>query len=342
MATINMRQWAQSIIKGNRRIAIPIMTHPGIEFIDKKVSEAVCSGETHFDAINALDKHYPAAACTTIMDLTVEAEAFGAIVLIPENEIPTVTGRLLSSFGDVHNLQVPGLTKGRIPEFLKACKLAAENIQDKPIFGGIIGPFSLAGRLYDMSELMIACYCEPDTANLLLSKCTAFLKQYCVEMKKQGVQGIFIAEPAAGLLSNEGCSEFSSRYVKEIVDLIQDDFFMVILHNCGNTGHCTSAMSETGAMAYHFGNKIDMIDALKNCPADSLVMGNLDPVSLFKTATPEEMKTATLELLSATADYPNFILSSGCDIPPHILLENIDAFYEALKDFNSKQQSGTN
>ena len=43
-------------------------------------------------------------------------------------------------------------------------------------------------------------------------------------------------------------------------------------------------MVATGAAAYHFGNKIDMVEALKEVPADSLAMGNLDPVSLFKAA----------------------------------------------------------
>ena len=90
-------------------------------------------------------------------------------------------------------------------------------------------------------------------------------------MKERGAAGVIIAEPAAGLISNEDCSEFSSKYVKEIVDKVQDDHFMVVLHNCGNTGHCTQAMLEAGAMAYHFGNKIDITEALKQCPEDVLV-----------------------------------------------------------------------
>lgn len=336
MKNINMRAWVHNIINGRKRVAIPIMTHPGIEFIGKSVSETVCNGNIHFEAIKALDEKYPAAACTTIMDLTVEAEAFGATVLIPENEIPTVTGRLLSSQEDVEKLTIPDLTKGRLPEYILANKLAAESITDKPVFGGIIGPFSLAGRLFDMSELMIACYCEPEMAELLLSKCSTFLKEYCIEIKKQGVQGIIIAEPAAGLLSNDGCSEFSSRYIKPIVEAVQDDNFMVILHNCGNTGHCTSAMVETGCMGYHFGNKIDMVAATEGCPKDALSMGNLDPVTLFKAATSQEMKATTLELLNTMAKYRNFILSSGCDIPPYTPHENIEAFYEALTEFNNR------
>ena len=96
---------------------------------------------------------------------------------------------------------MPSLEAGRVPQYLLAERLVAESIQDKPIFGGCIGPFSLAGRLFDLSEMMMAIYTEPDTITLLLEKCTAFLKSYCQAIKETGVQGVIIAEPAAGLIS---------------------------------------------------------------------------------------------------------------------------------------------
>ena len=338
MNNMNMRSWMQSVINSKERIAIPVMTHPGIELIGKTVFEAVSDGNVQFEAIKALDKKYPSAACTVIMDLTVEAEAFGATVNFSENEVPTVVGRLVSDGESVEKLQVPDLTAGRIPQYILANKLTAGYSKDKPVFGGIIGTFSLAGRLYDMSELMLACYCEPETTALLLKKCTEFLTNYCLELKKQGVNGVVIAEPAAGLLSNEECSEFSSQYIRQIVETVQDDNFIVLLHNCGNTGHCTAAMLETGVRAYHFGNKIDMVKALNDCPPDVLVMGNLDPVAIFKTATPEVVRAATLELLNATSGYPNFVLSSGCDVPPHTSQANIEAFYGALDEYNQMKK----
>lgn len=330
----NMSRWMEDILVNKTRIAIPIMTHPGIELIGKTVYEAVSNGQVHFEAIKALDDKYPSAACSVIMDLTVEAEAFGAEIDFPKDEIPNVIGRLLTDRKAIEGMIIPDMTKGRLQEYLKANRLTCEAITDKPVFGGMIGPFSLAGRLYDMSEFMMACYCEPDMANLLLTKCTDFLITYCQELKKQGIQGVIIAEPAAGLMSNEGCEEFSSRYVKRIVDVVQDDDFIVILHNCGNTGHCTEAMIAAGARAYHFGNKIDMVDALRDCPPDVLIMGNIDPVTLFKSATPEIMKEATLELLQKAEGYRNFILSSGCDVPPHTPHANIEAFYLALEEYN--------
>lgn len=332
-----MKKWTEEVLKIPQRLAIPIMTHPGIELLGKSVKEAVTDGNIHFEAIQKLNDIYPSAACTVIMDLTVEAEAFGAEIIFPEDEIPSVVNRLVSDRESVDKLAIPTLSAARIPQYLLANRLASEQITDKPIFAGCIGPCSLAGRLYDMSEFMMACYCDPETAKALLEKCTAFLINYCKALKEQGVDGVVIAEPAAGLLSGEGCQEFSSDYVRQIVESVQDDNFIVVLHNCGNKGQCTEAMVNSGAAALHFGNVIDMNETLQQCPSDILVMGNLDPVGLFKDASSETVEQTTLALLSKTESYPNFILSSGCDIPPHTPHANIKAFYKALDQFNSQK-----
>ncbi len=333
---INMQKWVQSVIDNPKRSALPIMTHPGIELIGRKVLDAVTDGEVHFEAIKALCERYPqAAASTVIMDLTVEAEAFGAQISFSDDEVPSVIGRLVSNAEQVAALKVPEITAGRVPEYLKANRLSAE-LGGKPLFAGCIGSFSLAGRLYDMTEIMMGMYVEPDVIKVLLEKCTEFLIQYAKALKETGANGLIIAEPAAGLLPDDACSEFSSVYVKRIVDAVQDENFMIVLHNCGNKGHCTQAMLQTGAMGYHFGNEMDMTAALNDCPDNVLVMGNLDPVQMFKMATPEKMYEAATALLKKAEGHKNFVLSSGCDTPPEVPFANIDAFYKALADYNAK------
>lgn len=330
-----MNTWIKQIMDSPTRVAIPIMTHPGIEEIGKNILDAVTDGEVHFQAIRAVTEAYDTAACTVIMDLTVEAEAFGSGISMPVHEIPSIVGRLVDGEEAVNQLQIPSLAVGRVPEYLKANRLAVEQIH-KPVLSGCIGPFSLAGRLYDMSEMLVGIYIEPDVILALLDKCTQFIISYCRELKAIGATGVVIAEPAAGLLSDEDCQAYSSAFVKRVVEAVQDDTFTVILHNCGNTGHCTQAMIETGAAALHFGNAVNMMETLKMCPSHLLVMGNIDPVGVLKQATPEGVYQATAALLEATASYRNFVLSSGCDMPPLVPAENIRAFYQALADFNSK------
>ena len=332
---MNNKEWISKIIGDSERYSIPIMTHPGIEMIGCTVSDAVRNGKIHAQAVSALSSKYPSKASTVIMDLTVEAEAFGCEIEFPENDMPHIRGRLVDSAG-VEGLQIPDMSAGRIQEYITANKTAVSMITDKPVFAGAIGPFSLAGRLFDMTEIMMSCYLEPETVALLLEKCTQFTTSYCNELKRTGCAGIIIAEPAAGLLSNDDCMKFSSVYVKQIIDNIQDDSFMVILHNCGNRGHCTDAMLYTGAKAYHFGNAISMEDTLKLCPADVLVMGNIDPVGILQMMTPEQVENEVTLLLEKTAGFPNFVLSTGCDVPPNVPVENVEAYYKALQKFNLK------
>lgn len=330
-----MNSFIQQLLNSDKRIAIPIMTHPGIEAIGKNVVDAVTDGEVHYQAIKNVTETYDTTACTVIMDLTVEAEAFGCAISMPEHEVPSVTGRLVCDEESVNRLQVPSLSAGRMPEYLKANRLAVDNIKDKAVLSGCIGPFSLAGRLYDMSEIMVGIYIEPDVLKTLLDKCTEYITLYCKELKAIGATGVIMAEPAAGLLSNEDCLEYSTVYVKQIVEAVQDDNFTVVLHNCGNKGHCTQAMIDSGAAALHFGNAVNMVETLEQCPSNLVVMGNIDPVGILKQATPEEVYRITVDLLAKTAQYKNFVISSGCDMPPFVPDVNIKAFYRAIADFNA-------
>ena len=329
-----MKQWVADIIHQKEVTAMPVMTHPGIELNGNTVREAVSNGKVHAEAVIKLTQAYQSVAACTIMDLTTEAESFGAEIAFSDEAVPAVVGHMLTDVKSINDLQVPSLSAGRIPQYLKANLLAACAIQDRPVFAGCIGPFSLAGRLYDMSEIMVLIYEHPDAAHTLLAKCTQFIEKYCEALKQTGVNGVLMAEPAAGLMSNDDCKTFSSAYVKYIVNKVQDDNFIVVLHNCGNQGHCTEAMVETGAAAYHFGNKCQMEEVIKEVPPTALAMGNLDPVSLFKDGTPEQMRKATLDLLEKTRQYPNFVLSSGCDTPPHTPIENVNEFFKALDDWN--------
>jgi len=332
-----MRQWVADVIGRHDVTAIPVMTHPGIEYNGHTVRQAVSDGRVHAEAVIWLAERYPSIAACTIMDLTTEAEAFGAEVIFSDEAVPAISGRLLHDEHDIDSLQVPSLSAGRIPQYLKANLLAVRALKDvRPLLGGCIGPFSLAGRLFDMSEIMVLIYEHPDVAHTLLEKCTLFIEKYCLALKQTGAQGVLMAEPAAGLLSNADCLMFSSQYVRRIVENVQDNRFIVVLHNCGNTGHCTQAMVATGAAAYHFGNKCSMEDVIREVPPTALAMGNIDPVSVFKDGSPQLMRQKVDELLDKMRPYPNFVLSSGCDTPPHTPLTHIDAFFQALNDYNRR------
>ena len=270
----------------------------------------------------------------SVVGCHVEAECFGAQIRIFDDEVPTVVGRLIHDEDEANALTVPSVGAARSGLYVEAIRKAAALITDRPVFAGMIGPFSLAARLLDVTEIMMDCYEDPDMVHAVLDKCTEFLIEYAKAYRDAGANGIMMAEPVAGLLSPTLEEEFSSPYVKRIVDAVQTDDFIVIYHNCGdNTPKMVKSILSTGAAAYHFGNSIDMKKMLEAIGDDVIVMGNVDPAGEIRLGNPESVRMATLSVMEACCEHPNFVISSGCDIPPLSPWENINAFFDAVGEF---------
>ncbi len=331
---MDMRNWLQTLRDAPVKKAFPILSFPAIQLMNISVKDLISNSDTQARGMKMVADRVDSAASVSLMDLSVEAECFGSTIRYSDDEVPTVVGSIVSSEEEARELAVPTVGACRTGIYIEAIEKAVQMITDRPVFAGVIGPFSLAGRLMDVSEAMIYCYEEPDMVHILLEKATEFIIAYCKEYRRVGANGVVIAEPLAGLLSPSLAEEFSGPYVKQIVDAVQDDNFLVIYHNCGNsTIQIIDSILDTGSAAYHFGNAIDMAEMLKHIPSDIIAMGNVDPAGEFRNGTPESIREATLRVMGACCQYPNFVISSGCDIPPMSAWKNIDAFFAAVHEF---------
>lgn len=330
----DMKKWLSDLKEAPVKKAMPVLSFPAVQLMGISVKELISDSNRQAEGMKLIADRTDASASVSLMDLSVEAECFGSHIVVSEDEVPTVKGSIVSTIEEVEALQIPQIGAGRTGIYIDAIKKATQLIQDRPVFAGIIGPFSLAGRLLDVTEIMYQCYDEPELVEALLDKVTAFLITYGQAYKEAGANGVVMAEPLAGMLSPELSAEFSAPYVKRIVDALQDDEFLVIYHNCGdNTIQMIDSILSTGSAAYHFGNSIDMSEMMKHIPADTIAMGNVDPAGQFRNGTPESIAEETQRIMSACCTYPNFVISSGCDIPPMSKWENIDAFFGAVASF---------
>lgn len=336
----NMMRWLDELRNAPVKKPMPILSFPAIQLMNISVRELISSSDAQARGMQLIAQHTNAAASVSLMDLSVEAECFGADIRISNEEVPTVVGNVVSNEEQARKLPIPSVGTGRTGLYIEAIEKAVSLITDRPVFAGVIGPFSLAARLLDVTEIMIHCYEEPDMVHILLQKATQFIIEYCNAFKKAGANGVVVAEPVAGLLSPSLSAEFSGPYVKQIVEAVQDESFIVIYHNCGNsTIQMIDSILKTGSAAYHFGNAIDMAEMMKHIPADTIAMGNVDPAGEFRNGTPNSIRTATQNILHACCQYPNFVISSGCDIPPLSIWQNIDAFFAAVQEFYQNSDS---
>ena len=329
-----MSEWFMRMIESKVKKAMPVLSFPSIQLLNISVIDLISDSKNQAMGMKLIADRVNSAAAASMMDLSVEAECFGSNIKYSDDEVPTVVGGIIKTREEAEALIVPEVGCGRTGVYIEAIRQALDLIKDRPVFAGVIGPFSLAGRLMDVSEAMLYCYDDPDMVHILLEKVTNFIIEYCKAYKAVGANGVFMAEPLAGLLSPALAEEFSSAYVRKIADAVKDDYFAVVYHNCGGaTIQMIESILGTNCSAYHFGDAIDMREMMPHIPQNVVAMGNISPAKQFRNGTVESISKETYNLLKDCSKYPNFVISSGCDIPPLSKWENIDAFFDTVDKF---------
>ena len=296
----DMKKWISSLIHTGPKKPLPLLSFPCVQMMGISVRELISDSSLQAKGMELVAGRVNSAASVSLMDLSVEAEAFGATVRVSDDEVPTIVGAIVTDEDEANDLQIPPVGAARTGIYLQAIEKASKAITDRPVFAGVIGPFSLAGRLMDVSEIMIYCYDEPDMVHTVMDKVTTFLIDYCKAYRAAGANGVAIAEPLTGLLSPNLAREFSHPYVRRLIEAVQTDDFAVIYHNCGdNAALMAKDIFKLGAMGYHFGDAISMTDVLPVAPADVLIMGNVSPSVQFLGGTPASIQEATHALMEA-------------------------------------------
>lgn len=309
---------------------MPIAVYPGLALTGAAVTDIVTNPAAQVEAQLALRARYRTPFLLSAMDLSAEAEAFGCAVQALPGEVPSITGRLVTDLAGARRLAVPEVGTKRTAVYLEAVRQLARLPDRRLVLGGCIGPLSLAARLVGVSEALELTMTEPELVHQLLDKSAAFLSGYARAFQEAGADGLIMAEPVAGLLSPRAMTEFSSTYIKRISESPGRGAFALILHNCAARLVHLPAVLETGLRSFHFGAPMDLPAALAKVPSDVVLCGNLDPAAIFCQAPPEQVRSATHDLLAQTSAFPNFVISSGCDLPPGTKLENLDAFFAAV------------
>jgi uroporphyrinogen decarboxylase len=319
------------VMKTHGRLAMPIGVYAGLEMTGASVRQAVSDPVAQSEAVLALNDRFHTPLMLTAMDLSAEAETFGCVIRMSDEEIPTVIGRRVTTSEQIAALPAPQGGDLRTAVHLESARRLVASGK-APVLGGMIGPFSLAGRIFGVSEALETTLSDPDLMLGLLEKVTDFLIDYCRAFRDTGAIGTIMAEPAAGLLSPRGLACFSAPFVKRIAETVQTEDFTILLHNCGARIAHFPKVLESGISLYHFGAPMDIASALQQAEGKVILAGNLDPTAVFHQGTPEAVYAQARALMEIARPYRNFILSSGCDLPPGTPVCNLEAFYTAARE----------
>lgn len=113
MSNRNMKQWVAGMIASPKKAALPVLSFPSVQLMGITVKELISAADVQARGLKLVADRAPMAASVSLMDLSVEAEAFGSTIRVSDGEVPTVIGAVISDEEEADALRIPKVGDGR-------------------------------------------------------------------------------------------------------------------------------------------------------------------------------------------------------------------------------------
>jgi uroporphyrinogen-III decarboxylase len=262
-----------------------------------------------------------------------EPSAFGARCTFPSDEFPHAH-LVVHSSEEIERLPAPDpLKDGLLPFAINRLKLAQPQIEaagHRIRFAVSRGPLNIAGYLMGMTEFLTLLLTEPDAAEKLLKKITAFVKDWLAVQREafSTIDGIFLLDDIIGFMGEKEFRRFGLPCFKELFDA---DVAVKFLHNDAPCKVSAPLLPEMGVNLFNMEFGV-ALNELKTVTRNTVtLLGNLPPRDVLASGTPEVVARETAGLVHGLRDRARVILSCGGGMPPGVKSENIRAFVDAVK-----------
>jgi len=334
-----LEKWRNAQNEG-RRLVAPLVGFPGLNMTGCTIKLAQQNYGEHYRVIKAIAETFEPDVVFPLMDLAVEANALGQYTVFPQQESATVPKSDFSMDELTQKAHVNIAFDTRLLGYVETMKLMSIGLSDSILKGAYVtGPYSLAALMMGAEQAAMATVLQQDELHTLCQFTTERIQEYVRLLIAAGAQVICILEPSAVMLGPNEFAAFSGEYVRHIIDSCKYTGVATIYHTCGNTMHLVDKMVEAGVGAVSLDSQeagVDLPAVAKKLPSDVVIMGNINPTGILLTGRPPAVEGEVSGLLERMTPYPNFVLSTGCDLPQETPLENIHTFMRVGRRYRAR------
>jgi [methyl-Co(III) methanol-specific corrinoid protein]:coenzyme M methyltransferase len=311
------------------------VTVHGLEEAGVRFAEVHGDAEKMAAAAASTYKQFGFECAVVPFDLGIEAEALGCEMNFYDDGstrilYPTVKTKILK-FGEELSIPEDLGGQGRVPMLKEAIRRLKDDVGGEVAVGSyVLGPYTLAGQVMDLNELLKNSVKKPDEVDKILRALSKAITIIAKELKDAGADYITVREMGApaDVISPRMFKSMVLGPLTETIEMIDGP---IILHICGNTNPIVELMVETGADAISVDQKNDVKSARERLGEDAVILGNVDPYNVLVKGTPDDVESAVKAVISAGV----YGVVPGCDIWPEVPKENMTAFVESTKKYGS-------
>lgn len=272
--------------------------------------------------------------------MAIEPSAMGSKVRFPADQTPSEMP-MLFHLEDLDQVpEVDPQSDGLMPAALRQYRA-----QKRRIFGAgytipvvaARGPLALAVFFRGLTPFMMDVADNPAGVHKLLTYTTNVTIQWLktqAEAVGDSVEGILVLDDIVGFLSKRHYDEFAHPYLQKVFASFPSSWVKVY-HNDAHIDPFLEELADVGFDVLNWSHKLDVSEVRKCTGGKICLMGNVPPLEVGVRGSPEEVRTATLDVLKK-AGREGVILSLGGGVSPGMSAANIHAMAQAVQEFNER------
>lgn len=309
-------------------------------------------GATYYEWANDADicskalikaaEEYDQDCIVTLIDLSVECDAWGQKLIFPENEAahPDYDNLLINDIEDYENIKkVDYRNSKRMMMHIETCKKLVEaKGGELPIVAFVFGPLGTLSMMRSQQEMYMDLYDDPDAVKAAVAEVSETLKDYCRAIAATGVNAIMFDTlfASGSIMSPAMWMEFEGEYMREISDVCRECGVQVMIHNCGQNIYFDEQIECMKPTAISFlypphGCK-DFVECKEKYGDKVFLIGAVTPASAV-IASDEEWEAECKMNIDAMKKGGGFMLATGCEYPANAGFERAAKMVEIAKTY---------
>jgi MtaA/CmuA family methyltransferase len=243
----------------------------------------------------------------------------------------------VESFDQVFGIEAPNPPRdGRMPVVLEAIERLRAGLGPEVVIRAPgTGPFALASYLVGIDRFLLAVaklsrgrdeHLRPALEHML-ELTTGTLIRFGLAEIEAGADIVQCGDSLAScsVISPATFEEWVLPYHRRVFSAWKEAGATTLLHVCGDNTRILGLLADTGADIVAIDHLVDLASAKKEIGGRVTLIGNLDPVSVVRFGTPEDVTGAAEAALEAAASGGRYILGTGCEVPVGTATENLRA-----------------
>ena len=320
----------------------PILAGVTRKLVGASYQQWANDAETCATALYKAAKDFDLDCIVTLIDLSIECDAWGQELVYPETAAahPNYDNLVIQDIDDYAKIKkVDYRNSKRMNMHIETCKRLVEMSNGEiPIVAFVFGPLGVLSMLRNQQDMYMDIYDDPDAVKGAAREINETLKEYTNALIDTGVAAVMLDTlfASGSIMSPDMWMEFEGGLAKELADVCHARGTLVMIHNCGRDIYFKEQIESMNPCAISFLHPPADCKDFAECKAkygDKITLIGCVTPALAAIGTDEEWDAECREHIDVFKAGGGFMLATGCEYPSDASFSRAQHMVELAKTY---------